>query len=202
MKKSNLVGMRFGKLVVIAETASQEKHHVRWVCQCDCGNTCIATRASLRSGKKQSCNCLRSEIAKLRAVRSSVVNIMPGDGAAFNQIYSTYKWQAAKRGFTFELSKEEFRHITSQNCHYCNKPPLQEFTTKGGSGIPFIYNGIDRVDNMLGYLLFNSVPCCGVCNDMKRARSKEQFIQACEAVALHQNYKRSLEIIDPTLTGE
>jgi hypothetical protein len=194
MEKTDLVGERFGRLVVIAKTESHKKKHSRWVCKCDCGKTCITTGTSLRTGKKQSCNCLRSEVSKLKAAKNQKLNIKSGDEAAFNQIYSTYKWQAGKRDFTFELSKERFRELTQLNCHYCNTPPLQSYTTKGGSGVPFIYNGIDRVINSIGYTNFNCVTCCGTCNDMKRARTAEDFITACESVSIHQNHKRLAEM--------
>ncbi len=37
-------------------------------------------------------------------------------------------------------------------------------------------SGIDRVDNSVGYEVDNCVPCCGVCNRMKRDLTKDQFI--------------------------
>ena len=32
--------------------------NTQWVCQCDCGNTCIAPLNQMRSGYKKSCGCL------------------------------------------------------------------------------------------------------------------------------------------------
>ena len=45
--------------------------HALWLCQCECGNTLVATGNNLRRGHVRSCGCLRAEIAaknaKLRA---------------------------------------------------------------------------------------------------------------------------------------
>jgi hypothetical protein len=46
--------------------------------------------------------------------------------------------------------------------------------------------GIDRINNEVGYSIKNSVPCCGVCNYMKRKFSKEEFInQAIKISKIH-----------------
>ena len=59
---SNLIGQRFGKLVVIdvAEDniSPKGKRRKQWLCQCDCGDKCLAMDNSLRAGYKKSCGCL------------------------------------------------------------------------------------------------------------------------------------------------
>ena len=59
--KANLIGQRFGKLVVIEES-KRRRHEGRacWVCQCDCGNTTIVETKHLRNGETRSCGCLRT----------------------------------------------------------------------------------------------------------------------------------------------
>ena len=41
----------------------------------------------------------------------------------------------------------------------------------------YIYNGVDRKDNNLGYTIDNCVPCCHRCNSMKSNLSYQNFIQ-------------------------
>lgn len=60
----NLQGQRFGRLV--AEEATKKNGRTAWICKCDCGNTCCVDTSNLRSGKQQSCGCLRKEKAKER----------------------------------------------------------------------------------------------------------------------------------------
>jgi hypothetical protein len=56
---NNLVGRRFGKLVVIKEHNSRVHGSVMWECECDCGGSIITSRDNLVDGRTQSCGCLR-----------------------------------------------------------------------------------------------------------------------------------------------
>jgi hypothetical protein len=187
MDKPNYVGERYGRLVVIASTESKHNRS-RWICQCDCGNRCVATGASLRSDKKRSCGCLRREVSAERARLNSLNNTLPEGEASFNLLYSTYRWQAEKRKLEFNLSKQDFRELTSGNCFYCGLAPVQEYFGSSCNGV-YLYNGVDRQDNNVGYTLTNCAPCCKTCNDMKRTRTVEEFLKACESVVVHQTLR-------------
>ena len=61
-KKVNLIGQRFGRLVVIEEAPSRHGNAM-WICKCDCGNTTHPIYGrDLRGGKVSSCTCLRREL--------------------------------------------------------------------------------------------------------------------------------------------
>jgi hypothetical protein len=47
----------------------------------------------------------------------------------------------------------------------------------------FVYNGIDRRENSIGYTLANCVSCCGPCNMMKKVLSYAEFIERCKRIA-------------------
>lgn len=55
----DITNQRFTKLVAL-ERVESLKGRTRWFCQCDCGNTTIATTKSLKEGKTISCGCIRS----------------------------------------------------------------------------------------------------------------------------------------------
>lgn len=59
----NLVGSRFGRLVVSdrAPNKSARDTNARWNCICDCGNETIAYGQDLRRGKQRSCGCYDAE---------------------------------------------------------------------------------------------------------------------------------------------
>lgn len=57
----NLVGQRFGKLVVIKEGELSLEGRQLWICQCDCGNIHITNGRNLQNGVCQSCGCLTSK---------------------------------------------------------------------------------------------------------------------------------------------
>jgi len=65
LRREDLTGQRFGKLIAIKPDSS---HYTsggnalsRWVCQCDCGNTISVITQALKSGNTQSCGCLNSK---------------------------------------------------------------------------------------------------------------------------------------------
>jgi hypothetical protein len=60
----------------------------------------------------------------------------------------------------WEISVEDFHRLTSSDCHYCGKPPMQISRT-------YKYNGLDRKNSQKGYQLENVVPCCKECNFIK-----------------------------------
>ena len=61
----NLVGMKFGRLVVLERADNKIKKNgkslVMWRCLCKCGNIKVVSRDSLLSSRVQSCGCLRAE---------------------------------------------------------------------------------------------------------------------------------------------
>ena len=63
----NLLGQRFGRLVVIAPAARVGiKRDARWLCRCDCGAEKAVGAACLKSGRARSCSCLRREVTAKR----------------------------------------------------------------------------------------------------------------------------------------
>ena len=66
-KKINLLGKRFGKLVVIEE-AQNRNGRTTWLCQCDCGNQKIVGTKELQNGDTKSCGCLRDELLSINEI--------------------------------------------------------------------------------------------------------------------------------------
>lgn len=56
----DLIGKRYGRLVVTSLLPSDGRGHRRWVCRCDCGKIHTATTGNLNSGHVTSCGCHRS----------------------------------------------------------------------------------------------------------------------------------------------
>lgn len=63
--------------------------------------------------------------------------------------YSMFKSGANKRKLEVDITLEHYTSLIQQLCHYCGVE----------SQI-----GIDRIDNSLGYLQDNCLPCCTTCN--------------------------------------
>jgi len=78
-----------------------------------------------------------------------------------NSRYKIYKYTSKKYKRDFLLSKLQFFSFWKKDCFYC--------------GIKMGGVGIDRVDNKIGYVEGNCVPCCKTCNWMKSDLNIKQF---------------------------
>jgi hypothetical protein len=87
--------------------------------------------------------------------------------------YLNYKRNAELKQLVFEFTKEEFITLVKLPCNYCGI--MQE---KG-------FNGIDRVDSTIGYIMDNCVSCCAMCNFMKGCLNKYIFIRRVEHIVTY-----------------
>jgi hypothetical protein len=187
MKTPNLVGQRFGMLVVLSRCGNYTHrttgkiHYAKWKVRCDCGNEVFRPTNRLTSGGSISCGCLPRKL-------SGIAKVLPNGGAARNASLLKYKLGAARRGLIWTLTTEQFDALIRGNCHYCGIKPYQVYTTSrsskaGASSI--VYTGIDRVDNSRGYEPNNVVSCCKVCNWSKNGMTVEDFLAWVSRVARH-----------------
>lgn len=122
----------------------------------------IVAGGPLRYGATISCGCSRRE--DRYNVRAAMLT---------EQIRYSYELHAAKRNVAWALSEDYFLHIILEPCYYCGVPPANKQTSK--SGDKFIYSGIDRISNQLGYTIENTVPCCRTCNRAKSNLTLDEF---------------------------
>lgn len=170
-KRLELTGKQFDKLIVIEFDHVDKHRQSHWKCECECGNEKIISGNSLTQGNTKSCGCLAK---------------FPEGIAARNVILARHKRSAKDRNLKQELTGEQIIAFYKQNCHYCGEPPSNVYSQKDLKG-PYIYNGIDRMDNDIGYTLDNSISCCKHCNYSKRARTYEEFIDWIKQVHSHLN---------------
>ena len=77
--------------------------------------------------------------------------------------YCQYKKDAFRQDLSFDIPKEVFLSLIKEPCYYC--------------GDQTELNGLDRVNNNIGYAEENVVPCCTMCNRAKRDYTQEYFIE-------------------------
>lgn len=171
-------GTKVGSLTILEATKERCSSGVVYNAACKCGNKRTipsgTIRRAIREGYKPSCNkCENSEI---------IITGNPEE-AALRFLYKQYKHSAKMRGYSFELSLDDFKSITKEDCVYCGVEPKQVCKTynKGVNG-EYTYNGLDRVDSNRGYELNNIKPCCGTCNTMKSNLTYEEFISHIKKV--------------------
>lgn len=92
---------------------------------------------------------------------------------SFNTVLCIYKRTAKERNHCFRLTIKEFKKLTQGNCFYCGIKPS---TVMKRINVIYIYNGIDRINNNLGYTKKNCVSCCKVCNRMKSSMNRKEFL--------------------------
>lgn len=63
----NLIGQKFGRLIVIERIGSTEQKKATWKCKCECGNEIIVPTGSLTSGNTTSCGCYNKEAVAERS---------------------------------------------------------------------------------------------------------------------------------------
>jgi hypothetical protein len=129
---------------------------------CDCGNFAIVDVSNLKSGNTKSCGCFYKETRK----KLTDLVILPKGEACSKRLYHRYKRSARLRNIEWDLSFDYSMKLFKDNCFYCGVEPYRVHIEKRLNG-DFIYNGIDRVDNFLGYHKENCVSCCAFCNRAK-----------------------------------
>lgn len=175
-RRYNVVGQKFGKLLVIERAQSSARNSSRWICICDCGNKITVLGCSLKSGATKSCGCLSKE------------QLWKG----FEEISGTY-WGRCERGakvrdLSFDLTiQDAWQKFLDQNrlCalsgnllvfnpKYCNpRSKAQEWQTAS----------LDRIDSSRGYSLDNIQWVHVSVNYMKMDINQTDFIKLCTDIA-------------------
>lgn len=183
-KQIDLSGIIFNRLTVIKQEQSllygKTKKRM-WLCKCSCGNEIIVNTGALTSGNTKSCGCLHNEISVENSIKSRYMLANPDSG--YKSIMNSYKGNALKRGYKFDLTFDEFKKLVLSNCYYCGIEPSNLYF-RNYYDAP--YNGIDRINNNFGYLLSNVVPCCKICNIAKNNNTYDEFMKWIDRLINHK----------------
>lgn len=162
--KSELIGQRFGRLVVIAESENRQCGNVCWVCKCDCGNiTPPIIGNSLKRGNTRSCGCLYIEAhTKHGGKKTRLYSIWQGMKARCYRPSHPHYDRYGGRGITIcDAWKDDFQ-------------AFREWALTHGYSDKLT---IDRVDNDKGYSPENC----------RWATDKEQGNNRCQNVLVEIN---------------
>jgi hypothetical protein len=165
------IGRRYGFFTVLAFARKENRNQYFYECRCDCGTVKTVRASCLQQGTTKSCGCFALERNRTAHAGNTYRRIPKGE-AAFNTLYRRYIFDAERRGMEFGLSKGDFRALTSGDCFYCGAAPSREYGNNLHNG-KYRYSGVDRVDNNIGYIPSNCVPCCVRCNSVKNGITKE-----------------------------
>ncbi len=171
--KIEITNQRFGKLVALRfDHYTNKRNH--WIFKCDCGNEKSIRVDQVKNSKTNSCGCYKKTLEYRTKIRLNHGTRKEPGMAALGNLYNKYKSRAKQRGYDFLLTIEIFKELTQKNCNYCGIEPSQIIQRSWLNG-SYMFNGIDRVNNSIGYLEENVVPCCKHCNMAKYTMSEEEF---------------------------
>jgi hypothetical protein len=174
MKKIEMIGKRFGKLVVIEEISKNKNGHIKYLCQCDCGNTCEVFGTHLRENKIVSCKC------------KNKVNGVSGD-MWYKMINSGIKTRAKRSKLEVNITKEYINEIFLLQNGKCKLSGVEITlpTTWRDRGYTA---SLDRIDSDKGYIIGNVQWVHKHINVMKNTFPQEMFIFFCKKVSEQNEY--------------
>ena len=118
----NLSGQRFGRLVVLDKYRVLDKHHVQWLCKCDCTNELWVRGDDLKSGAIQSCKCLKKE----RGIKANTIH-----------------------GHALKTNKSRTYHSWDHMIQRCTNPKNTSYEYYGGRGISVCTRWLNSFENFL-----------------------------------------------------
>lgn len=173
----------FGDLKVVEYQGVVNKS-VRYLCVCLCGKTRIVRATELRTGKITHCGC------KNFVYKTHSNAVYSEEMASYRSKATQYRASAKTRKIDFQISIDEAVEMLKKNCGYCGVEPntihnvrLNRATKDKSTSYAYNnsekhsikYNGIDRINNKLGYTIENTITCCSQCNIAKAQFTQKEF---------------------------
>ena len=126
-KHKNLVGERFGRLVVSAWVFNDKTNKHAWECVCDCGNTKLVASSDLTHGRVTSCGCKHKEIEEKFKTR------FLKHGKRYSRLYTI--WLNMKQR--------------------CTNPKTKQYPNYGGRGIQVCSEWMDSFESFYNWATSN-----------------------------------------------
>ena len=199
------VGDKFGLLnitFISRKVTKGDKIRTFCKCLCDCGREIETLYYSLKTNETTSCGCISAQ-------KNALFHRKEIGEASFNSYERRYKNCAKHKKIPIEysLTREDFKNLVYNNCHYCNTGPqrFNPYFHKDGITLKFFkgqkrsavsqewaekqtifVNGIDRIDSLKGYTIDNVLTCCSKCNYAKRGMSYNEFLEYLDKLILYR----------------
>lgn len=186
-KIKNIIGKIFNYLTAKEIIVINNNTHVK--CDCKCGKEIVVLYNSLINDNTKSCGCKKVEESSKSAKK--MIKIITKQhpritsarhywGRVYNDGYGTF---------------EKFLELSQLSCYYCGIKPYRKYSVSKWNqdcdyskyfkeNDLFIYNGLDRINNLLPHFDDNVVPACGVCNKLKSDQTLVNFYNWIKRVTI------------------
>ena len=116
-KLHNIIGEKYGRLLVISRTENNKYNKPTWECLCDCGNIIIVNGNLLKNKNTQSCGCLKLEETIKRSTKHKLCNT------------KLYKVWAAMKGRCYNKNATQYNDYGGRGIIVCDdwKNDFQKF---------------------------------------------------------------------------
>lgn len=161
MKIKNLIGNRFGRLVVIEQSGKDSMGRAIWLCKCDCGENKAVRSRNLIQKMTVSCGCYNREATKNRLVTHGQA------GKAYRTVeYATW---ASIKSRCYNPNNQDYKNYGGRGIIVCDRwlNSFENFFIDMGLR-PSEKMSIDRIDSNKEYSLEN----CRWGTDELQARNK------------------------------
>lgn len=182
----DLTGITYNNLTIIKLIGKNKGNCWLYLCKCSCGKETIQEGNDVKSERVKSCGCLRFNKSVINANNNPLKSLL-------NNLYSDYKKKSEYRNIDFNLNIKDFEILVLDKCSYCGikSSNIKQHSKKRKIAInsTLLYNGIDRVNNELGYINGNVVTACRICNQAKHQMTKTSFLDWIVRVYNNQKLK-------------
>jgi hypothetical protein len=182
-ERKDLVGKKFGRLLVLKFSHKSRCGKTVWLVVCDCGVEKKVSGNDLVCGSIGSCGCLRRGCGRKYYMEIS--------GSFFSKI----KNGARIRNLEFTITKEYIWDLFIKQNRRCYFSGF-ELSFPGGRGDSVYTASLDRIDNTKGYIEGNVRWVHKRINIMRSVLDDSEFIKICKSITKNQERLETIDVIE------
>lgn len=180
-QKQNLIGKKFGKLIVISEAPYRKNDPAPyWKCECECGNITEVRSQNLTQNITKSCGDGKHKTGEAHYGWSGYEDIS-------GTYYCSLKKGARRRKIPFKITISQMWEQFIKQDRKCSFTGLLLTFNKNQRDS----NGtasLDRIDSSKGYVAGNIQWIHKDINRMKNSFPQQHFVEMCELVSKQQTF--------------
>lgn len=202
MKRRELAGQRFGKLLVIEPTQQRVRNAVVWRCRCDCGNEIFVESRRLKPGAISSCGCEKTpyeESKDLTGLQFGKLTVLKKSGKKAKDGNPLWLCQC-DCGNKIEVTKRRLITGNTRSCGCAKISQMNDLTGKRFGKLTVLsYVGKEN-----GFHIWHCQCDCGKITDVRQSNLQSGRTKSCGCDRnpqknMHYTEGTCLEMLRPEL---